>query len=352
MIANGNNLNIGWLYEVWDTSIASGGYRNPQGAIALADLNNNGHYYLIHSFTDSFPGSNGAFLYNPSILNTYIDMTANGGLGNVIYKNLPIVKGDLSYTLPAVRHGNGKYWWILIQEWNTNCFYKVLLNDTGFYVLPNQTCAGKVVADTTIACSSSFSPDGSKFAQFNVTGGVNIFDFDRCSGELSNPLFFPLDTWDDSLWFGTGVSFSPDSRFLYVSATKRLFQFDLKANDIIGSVDTVGRYDGYRRSLGSYFFSSQLAPDGKIYISCGNADADYHVINNPNGKGDSCNFVQHGVILPTPSGNVPCFPNYRLGALPGSACDTLSGLNEVQRSEKEHIIRVYPNPATDYPTNL
>jgi hypothetical protein len=127
-----------------------------------------------------------------------------------------------------------------------------------------------------------------------------------------------------------------------------LLQFDLWANDILGSVDTVGRYDGYARSLGSLFFSSQLAPDGKIYISCGNTDADYHVINNPNEKGDSCDFVQHGVLLPTPSGNVPCFPNYRLGALPGSACDTLSGLNELQRAAKEQIIKVYPNPASDY----
>jgi hypothetical protein len=119
-------------------------------------------------------------------------------------------------------------------------------------------------------------------------------------------------------------------------------------NDIPTSVDTIAKYDGYKRPLGSYFDEEQLAPDGKIYISCGNSEADYHVINNPNGKGDSCNFVQHGLLLPTLSSCVPSFPNYRLGALQGSPCDTISGLSELARAAKEQIIKVYPNPATDY----
>ena len=56
------------------------------------------------------------------------------------------------------------------------------------------------------------------------------------------------------------------------------------------------------------------------------------VFNNPNAKGDSCNLVQHGVHISRPSWGVPSFPNYRLGALPGSPCDTINGLIEAQRA--------------------
>ena len=52
--------------------------------------------------------------------------------------------------------------------------------------------------------------------------------------------------------------------------------------------------------------------------------------------------------MPSLSVGVPSFPNYRLGALPSGACDTLTGLNEVERDAKEQIIKVYPNPAADY----
>jgi hypothetical protein len=159
-----------------------------------------------------------------------------------------------------------------------------------------------------------------------------------------------LDIWDDSSWLSNGVAFSPNSRFLYVSASKVLLQFDMWASNAPASVDTVGRYDGFQLPFGSYFDKEQLAPDGKIYISCGNTEADYHVISNPNGKGDSCNFEQHALRLPTLSACVPNYPNYRLGALTGSACDTITGLNETARSSLDQILKVFPNPATDITT--
>ena len=92
----------------------------------------------------------------------------------------------------------------------------------------------------------------------------------------------------------------------------------------------------------------QIAPDGKIYSSCGNTEWVYHVIDRLDEKGDSCLFRQHGIVLPSVWGDVPNFVNYRLGALTGSACDTLTGLNDAKLSEKEKQIKIYPNPATDF----
>lgn len=49
-----------------------------------------------------------------------------------------------------------------------------------------------------------------------------------------------------------------------------------------------------------------------------------HVINNPDLPGDNCDVCQHCVALPSwNSFSMPNFPNYRLGYLEGSPCDTL-----------------------------
>lgn len=98
------------------------------------------------------------------------------------------------------------------------------------------------------------------------------------------------------------------------------------------------------------FNTAQIAPNGKIYINCGNTVPYYHVINNPDLKGDSCDFVQHGVTLPTFVMGIDNYPNYRLSKLSSSACDTITGLDEVARAEKEAILRVFPNPTTDIVT--
>ncbi|MFM2305967.1 MAG: Secretion system C-terminal sorting domain, partial [Bacteroidota bacterium] len=64
-------------------------------------------------------------------------------------------------------------------------------------------------------------------------------------------------------------------------------------------------------------------------------------------KGDSCLFKQHGVDLPSYAGyGLPNFPNYRLGALTGSGCDTLTHVGLL--SEDEAQIKVYPNPASEF----
>jgi len=346
-IENGDSLNAGWAQYIYDPTIQQLGYRIPQGIYAIAAPGTTNKYILIHSLDDSIgpiPLINGR-----ELLNTLLDMSANGGLGQVIYKNQVVIDDLISDEFAMVRHGNGRDWWALVQKRTTNCYYRVLIDGNGVHKLADSTCGGTTlpVGDYGIAC---FSPDGSKYVYMSDHGGLNIFDFDRCSGELSNPINLALPIILDSGWVGKGVAISPNNRFLYVSLTYQLYQFDLSASNIIGSIDTVGFYDGYEAPDGSLFNTAQSGPDGKIYISCGNAETDYHVINNPDSEGFLCDFQQHSIHLPSPSGGVPSFPNYRLGALSGSVCDTLTGLSEVVRAAKEVILKVYPNPTSDIVT--
>jgi len=137
-------------------------------------------------------------------------------------------------------------------------------------------------------------------------------------------------------------------------------QFDLWDNDIVSTLYTVAVNDGSSEAivipttgdtvfLENGWFMAQLAPNGKIYINHTNGVSTLAVIENPNLKGDSCNVQQHSFSLGVlNSFSLPNFPNYRLGALEGSPCDTLDLVNINDEVSIEKDISVYPNPATDF----
>jgi hypothetical protein len=249
-------------------------------------------------------------------------MNGDSGLGAVVFKNKKVLQDTIAGNMTACRHANGRDWWILEGVTNSNCLHTLLVQPDTIINYGLQ-CIGSsyMVGD---AGQAVFSPDGTKFVWVGQLGGVNLFDFDRCDGVLSNPKHFYVA---DSI-AQYGASFSPDSRFLYIAQTLYIFQFDTWADSIEASVDTVGTVSNPPDSgfLGTYF-CMQLAPNGKIYIDATNGIKYLHVINNPNEKGDSCNMVNYG--FPTPfydQTSLPNYPNYRLGPLVGSGCDTIPAL--------------------------
>ena len=183
MVQNSDSLNAGWLQYEWDPTIQLDGYRLPQGILALQSVINPSQYYILYNFIDSVPGSNGNNIYCARVYSALLDMNANNGHGTVLNKNQTIIQGNIGDELTATRHGNGRDWWILAQKRNTNCYYKLLLDSTGVLLIPELNCGGSITDSNGIgACS--FSPDGSKYVYFSGITGINIFDFDRCTGEL------------------------------------------------------------------------------------------------------------------------------------------------------------------------
>jgi hypothetical protein len=179
-----------------------------------------------------------------------------------------------------------------------------------------------------------FSPDGSKYVHLSLKAFgenyLNIYDFDRCTGELNNHIQY----FFDSVIGAGGVVISSNSRFLYLIEPESIFQFDLWADDIILSKTEVANYDGYQEAIpltndtlwtSTRFFLGQLAPNGKIYINVSFATVrTMTTIESPNEKGGGCHVKQHSFHLPTLNQfTMPHFPNYRLGPLDGSPCDTL-----------------------------
>jgi gliding motility-associated-like protein len=328
--------------------------------IVVWNKNNN----IIHN-GDSLKGwfsiTQGIILLpNPSITNKYvllhldsedhelycstIDMNCDGNNGCVIKKNKPLLPGiSLSEKMNAVRHANGRDWWILLHSQTGNSFYKFLLTFDTILLNDVQQIGSLYVNDlngTDAIGQMMFSRDGTKLA--SVFRKADIFDFDRCTGVLSNWFYI------NNLPFRNyGVSFSNSNRFVYISyennypdMAQDLFQYDLNSLDILNSkrtiYHTVGNNDGNPDSIG--IWQHNYGPDGKIYVSvafggyafdgfpnCLDHNHYISVINNPDSEGVNCNFIRKGIYLSYRgvSLGLPNIPNYALGKIDGSSCDTI-----------------------------
>lgn len=337
MIEGSDTLNPGYGQQYWGER----GYDLSQGIIALPFPGQDNNYMLLHAYADTANG--GWYPGAKSILSTKLDMNANGNRGKVVYKNQMVFQGAVSETLSATRHGNGRDWWIFCPRRDGTCPYRFLLDGTGVYAVNPPYCQNEHKA-TGILKASCFSPDGTKYIYVDEDNGTSIYDFDRCTGVLSEPANISNGFEIDTLLNSMGVAVSPSSRYLYVLNSRHIFQYDLYAGNIAASLDTVAVFDGYKDPFNSTFGTAQLAPDGKIYISSPNSETNYTVIENPDEGGVLCNVNQHSLQLPSFGLGVPNFPNYRLAGLAQSACDTLTGIEDL--GKRNIVISAYPNPAS------
>jgi hypothetical protein len=301
------------------------GYILDQGAMILPAPEQDSIYYLLHM--DKELTQNQSIVQSFHFYFSQININRNNGLGAVVKKNETVISDILNMgKITATRHANGSDWWIVIRKHDTNRYYKILLSREGITVSGTQDI-GYAVSSQSIG-QAVFSPDGTKYTNVHLTGSagdpihVSIYDFDRCSGELSIPVQF---TYSDTAWAG-GIAISPNNRFLYVSSFRYVYQYDLHAADIEASRITVAEWDGFAEEgfFATTFYLAQLGPNGKIYINSNNAVSYLHVINQPDSIGLACDVCQHCVELPSKNSfSLPNFPNYRLHHLEGSPCDTL-----------------------------
>jgi hypothetical protein len=126
---------------------------------------------------------------------------------------------------------------------------------------------------------ATFSPDGAKYVMQNAIGQwvgyyTDIYDFDRCSGMLSNheQMHF-VDT------FAYGAAISPNSRWMYLSAGDKILQYDLWADSVVLSAKLIGVYEPFNDPFPTKFLWIFLAPDHKIYIVTTSGSRTLHIIH-------------------------------------------------------------------------
>ena len=274
-----------------------------------------------------------------------VDMDANAGAGKVVSKNNILIKdARLSHNrMTAVRHANGRDWWLIKPHQWRQTFYTFLITPdkiegpftyqipydmSGLDFFTNGMATGEGIWGGKGQLSAS--PDGNWLA--NVEGayeGVFTYKFDRCSGAIEKYHYFPVpfDTSYSAIGdYGSGVSFSPNSQLLYYNTFLNIWQLDMSdtsnASHLhISQIDTLYAY--FPKYLSSY-----LSPDNWVFI--GNANGTLKTmpfIENPNVRGLGCNFRGRGngaFSQPYTNLNVPPnLPFYGLGKIEGSPCDTI-----------------------------
>jgi hypothetical protein len=265
----------------------------------------------------------------------------------VIQKNVVLIQDTLNPGMAAVKHANGRDWWISIFRENTSDVYKILLSPSGLTNFGTQTLNYSL--HTLYNGSPVFSGSGNKFAYYyftgtfgNVANQIRVMDFDRCNGMFSN---FDSIIQVDSL-AGFGLAFSSSSNYLYWCTWNKVFQIRMDTTNISASQQLIAINDGYYSPYPPFqtdFWLMYLAANGKIYISSGNGVLDLHYINYPDSSGFASNLQQHALHLPCYSarGHVN-HPNYYLGPVAGSICDSLGvGVTEL---EQVRNFTLYPNP--------
>lgn len=351
ILNNGSGLNPGPVADQFQEYNL--GYPDPPSGMILPCPDKASLYYMFHSGIQyDTLGQLGSFVSRSYY--SVIDISANNSVGEVTDKNHVLVLDTImgASGRAACKHANGRDWWIITQEINSNCFYKFLLTPNGVDTFAKQ-CIGDSIHKKTDRGSNCFSPDGSIYAWSNPHEGLGILKFDRCSGRFTNFLRIPIQ---DSFTQATGVplvdgiSISPNSRFLYLSTGTEIRQFDLQNNDIPSTeVIIENTLNGLPRSSTQYM---QLGSDGRIYISSGTQDTFLHIIAKPDLPGLNCDYRRNAILLP--SWNLSClpyYPNYSLGCLEGSVCDTLRSCNFTMTTEEEEATFgtrgfIYPNPST------
>jgi hypothetical protein len=346
IIENGDTILLDFDNYLLNSSEAM---RMRQGAIILPRPASD-HLYDIFHEEYSINSSTGATVVN-RCMHTVVDMAENDGLGRVIEKSTVIVEDTLDWgLLSATRHANGRDWWLLVPKYGANVFFRFLLTPEGVVPMTYQSFGTAVPYAGT--GQNVFSPDGSRYTRVKYgympdTWEVSIYEFDRCTGLLTSEYVFQHP--GSGLNYPAGGVFSPNGRFFYLSEDRQLWQYDMESPDIQDFKILIAEWDGSQTIFPTVFAMGQIAPDGKIYLSSGNTNSTLNLITYPNKYGFESDPIINGVELPSSNNTLPNFPNFRLGPLDGSECDTLGIDNPVVLtgfgSAATYSLTLFPNPA-------
>lgn len=297
-------------------------------------------FILLHTSVGSLPGT----MNVPNRIFYSIIQMDTIQHANVIQKNITLLNDTFEGgKITACKHGNGRDWWVLVKEYNRMNYYAFLVTPDSIYTY-KYPMPGPFTLD--YGGQVCFSNKGDKYAIYDHKMKLRIYDFNRCTGQLSN-LYF---NWDvDSVTGCIGASFSPSDRYLYVNTPKKIERFDMQYPGIFGSRETVSEWDSLYFSLTQtnvYYFTQYLANDGKIYLQRTQSNWFYSSIDFPDEPNvANVHFDTYGSTLPRiKQYTTTNHPNYFLGPDVGCPCDTL-GLAVGKNIMAKVGINIFPNPS-------
>lgn len=264
-----------------------------QGAIAIPNPKNRNQYYI---FTVEI---------NRLLEYSIVDMSLNGGLGDVITKN-NLLATNTANKLVAVKHKfNNSYW--LITHSNTNpaqnTFWSYNITENGITTAPIASKTGETgrLFGDFVSNSKGSKLALTTYAKDNAI--TQVFDFDKQCGIVSNAITLHKESdWD----YAYGAAFSPDDNILYIAysvAASQLVQYfgaDFANWDVVAFSD-------------NNFNDILIGPDNKLYINThlnGIPSKDIDVLHNPNRIGFTVDYQQDFLDLGVARNGNFQFPNF------------------------------------------
>ncbi|SHF21086.1 PKD domain-containing protein [Dysgonomonas macrotermitis] len=182
-----------------------GDYSATQSGIVVPKPGSTTEYYVV-----TVPAMGGTDGLNYSI----IDISLNGGLGEVTSKNNPILAGSVNENIAAVPNTNGKDYWLIHRTLQT--FYVWAITSAGISTTPNFSITNTLI---NIGSGSSINPQGEMIVSSDFTkiaslnwGGKQVASaiFNPTTGQISDIRVLNCS-------FSTyGGTFSPNNQYLYV----------------------------------------------------------------------------------------------------------------------------------------
>lgn len=229
-----------------------------------------------------------------------IDMSLSGGFGAVVtgQKNISLLPGAptnfLTEKMAATRHCNNQDFWVVTHRYNSNEFIVYPVTSSGVGAPSFQqvgTAHTPAIATNPQRAQRGymvFSPDGRKLALTlngpNANNLVEVFDFDKSTGTISNPLRLPAVGGE------YGLAFSPDNGKLFVAGgTDTTIGPNIGSKNILRAFNMVAPNPAATGEVvqqqilsdSRRFAALQNAPDGRIYVVLTLTDA-LNSINTPN----------------------------------------------------------------------
>lgn len=308
-------------------------------------------YYLIyfkHRVAPELASSKADSLFYRTV-----DMSRRDGLG-VVNEDEKLLFVDTSFnaaTSAFTRHSNGKDWWFIANTMEQK-FHIYHIDSSGISLIDTPNIGSPVNKYLLGSGQSVFSTDGKKLAYIYEEDGLRLMDFNNSTGEITNFRYDSTVALSETS-FRRGVAFSGNDRFLYVNVGGFiLYQYDFVNNDL-KSKEVIWEYDDLRDRTPDgfqlYLNYLQLGPDCKIYGAQPNGLPYFHIVHNPNGKGEESRF-ELGFETPAyTAGATITHPHWRTATPYEDWCDTVRYTTATTNPNtlfKDHWM-VYPNPARD-----
>lgn len=299
---------------------------------------------LIYGHHDLWPAETIDESLNPKLFYAHI-VGDQDGYRVVSKENLILDEIQSMYNY-AIPHKNGVDWWIMSTKYFTNEYNLFLLDSIGIELYHKKNI-GHMPVDSGNVTGVTLSPNGKTIAKFKPLDGLELFDIDRSTGELSNyrHMEIPNLVWPQQ----SSVAFSPSGRFLYFCDATQLYQVDMEAEDWRASTVLIDTFDLYLHEnfWPTAFRDMRRTPDCRIFMAAGDNSIYLHVIHEPEKAGKACRFEQRAITLPDwQYGGLPNHPLFSLDTEYAHYCDSLISTTTHTVDPPFDHLHVWPNPTT------